>query len=152
MTSATAASGQLCPVPNTPNAASKTARLPITSFRAQIHTDRIFESPSRKRLSMSATAPLAIIARIATAPMVSGGGTVPLSACQMAFAITHKPNAPMVVPLTSAARPPFEREAGNRQADRVIRRVAEKIERVGLERNRARRQADAHLDGKHDRV
>ncbi len=47
MIAATARSGQLRPVPNTPSAAPITARLPIASFREQIHTERILASPVR---------------------------------------------------------------------------------------------------------
>ena len=44
---ATMMSGQAVPVPNTPAAAATTARLPMTSLREQIHTDRRLASPSR---------------------------------------------------------------------------------------------------------
>ena len=47
MTAATMLSGHLVPVPNTPAAASKTARLPRTSLRVQIHAERMFASPRR---------------------------------------------------------------------------------------------------------
>ena len=48
MMTATAISGHPVPVPNTPSAASSTARLPSTSLRVQIHAERIFESRRRK--------------------------------------------------------------------------------------------------------
>ena len=44
---ATAVSGQPVPVPDTPSAASSTARLPRTSLRVQIHAERMFASPAR---------------------------------------------------------------------------------------------------------
>ena len=47
MIAATARSGQLCPVPNTPSAAPITAILPIASLREQIQTERMFASPVR---------------------------------------------------------------------------------------------------------
>ena len=49
MMTATTKSGHLVPVPNTPAAASNTARLPMASFLEQIHTERMFASPVRKR-------------------------------------------------------------------------------------------------------
>jgi len=49
MIAATITSGQPVPVPNTPTAASTTARLPSASLRAQIQTERMFASPLRKR-------------------------------------------------------------------------------------------------------
>jgi hypothetical protein len=49
MIAATRRSGQAPPVPNTPSAAAPTARLPIASLRVQIHTERMFASPPRKR-------------------------------------------------------------------------------------------------------
>src|SRR5690554_4031604 len=44
---ATIRSGQALPVPNTPSAASSTARLPRASLRVQSHTLRMLLSPSR---------------------------------------------------------------------------------------------------------
>src|SRR5690554_1839081 len=44
---ATVRSGQALPVPNTPSAASSTARLPRASLRVQSHTLRMLLSPSR---------------------------------------------------------------------------------------------------------
>jgi hypothetical protein len=49
MIAATSTSGQPVPVPNTPRAASNTAKLPRTSLRVQIHADRILASPPRRR-------------------------------------------------------------------------------------------------------
>jgi hypothetical protein len=46
---ATMTSGQLVLVPKTPIAASSTAALPSASLREQIHTERMFASPKRKR-------------------------------------------------------------------------------------------------------
>src|SRR5437879_3153212 len=43
MIAATIVSGHPEPVPKTPSAASKTARLPNTSLRVQIHAERILE-------------------------------------------------------------------------------------------------------------
>ena len=51
------ASGQAVPVPKTPSAANMTARLPSASLREQIHTDRMFASPVRKRYNIDATPP-----------------------------------------------------------------------------------------------
>ena len=47
MIAATMTSGQPVPVPNTPAAASSTARLPIASLREQIQTERMLASPPR---------------------------------------------------------------------------------------------------------
>jgi hypothetical protein len=41
MVEATITSGQRLPLPNTPAAASSTARLPMAAFLEQIHTERI---------------------------------------------------------------------------------------------------------------
>ena len=49
ITPATTRSGQADPVPNTPRAASITARLPSASLREQIQTERMLASPSLKR-------------------------------------------------------------------------------------------------------
>jgi hypothetical protein len=46
----TITSGQPVPVPSTQSAASRTARLPRTSLRAQIHAERILASPQRSRV------------------------------------------------------------------------------------------------------
>src|SRR5688572_30796345 len=47
MIAATARSGQRLPVPNTPSAASITAKLPMASLREHSHTERMLASPSR---------------------------------------------------------------------------------------------------------
>jgi len=47
MIAATMMSGHPVRVPNTPAAASKTVKLPSTSFRVQIHAERMFASPPR---------------------------------------------------------------------------------------------------------
>src|SRR6185437_4746743 len=49
MIAATITSGHPVPVPNTPAAASITARFPMASLREQIQTERMFASPVRKR-------------------------------------------------------------------------------------------------------
>ena len=58
-------------------AAAITARLAMASLREQIHTDRIFASPSRKRQSMIATPTLAANAAKPTAPIIQGRGEAP---------------------------------------------------------------------------
>src|SRR5436190_737191 len=57
MTAATTISGHPAPVPNTPSAASKTARLPSTSLRVQIQAERILASPARYAQSSANDAP-----------------------------------------------------------------------------------------------
>jgi hypothetical protein len=47
MIEATITSGQPVPMPNTPNAASNTARFPSTSLRVQTQAERMFASPPR---------------------------------------------------------------------------------------------------------
>jgi hypothetical protein len=70
MMNATAISGQPVPVPNTPSAASSTARFSSTSLRVQIHAERMFESPWRKAQSSANEIALARSAAVPTAPMV----------------------------------------------------------------------------------
>ena len=106
MTVATSKSGHALPVPKTPSAASMTKRFPSASLREQIHTDRMFASPVRKRYSIHATPPLANSAITPTAPMVTGSGAMPCCKCQTAFASTKIPKPPMHAALSSAA---FER-------------------------------------------
>jgi hypothetical protein len=48
-------------------------------------------------------APFAINAVMPTAPIVTALGSVPCKACQTTVPMIHKPNAPMVRPLTIAA-------------------------------------------------
>ena len=103
MIAATIISGHLVPVPNTPTAASKTAKLPSTSLRVQIHADRMFASPPRYAQSRPNAAALAAQAATPTAPIVKALGKVPCAACQRTVAITHRPNKPIVAPLASAA-------------------------------------------------
>ena len=103
MMAATAMSGQPVPVPNTPSAASSTARLPSTSLRVQTQAERILESPSRYAHNRANDIALARSAATPTAPMVKASGTVSCQACQAVTPITHNPNRPMVEPLAKAA-------------------------------------------------
>jgi len=103
MVAATTMSGQPFPVPNTPSAASSTARLPSTSLRVQIHAERMFESPSRNAHSSANETALARSAAVPTAPMVNACGTVPCQACQAVTPMTQSPKRPMVAPFAKAA-------------------------------------------------
>src|SRR4051812_31290063 len=69
--------GHPAPVPNTPAAASSTARLPTTSFRVQIQAERILASPSRNAQSSPNDAALATSAVMPTAPIAKALGSVP---------------------------------------------------------------------------
>src|SRR5215471_1696077 len=100
---ATMTSGHPVPVPNTPAAASKTAKLPSTSLRVQIHAERMFASPPRWAQSRPNEAALAAKAAKPTAPMVKALGKVPCAACQRTVPITHRPTKPIVPPLARAA-------------------------------------------------
>ena len=113
MMAATIRSGQPVPVPNTPAAAASTARLPIASLREQIQTDRMLESPVRKRNSISATAAFASRARTPTTPMTSAWGSVPASACQTVDPMTHRPRTSRPAPL-ARQRAPASRGRGPR--------------------------------------
>jgi hypothetical protein len=47
---------------------------------------------------------------------------------------------------------PGERHAGDAQADRIIRSIAKKVERIGLQRLRSAGDTGNDLNGEHDRV
>ena len=49
-------------------------------------------------------------------------------------------------------RPPRQRSADDGEAQRIVGRVAQEVERVGLERAAVRRRARDHLDREHGRV
>jgi hypothetical protein len=72
MMAATIRSGQPVPVPNTPSAASRTARLPSTSLREQIQTDRMLLSPCRYAQRSPKQVILANSAANPTKPIVTG--------------------------------------------------------------------------------
>jgi hypothetical protein len=71
MVAATTRSGHPVPVPNTPSAASNTARFPSTSLRVQIHAERIFESPILWNHKMPNDMALAVSAAEPTAPIAT---------------------------------------------------------------------------------
>jgi hypothetical protein len=74
MVAATTRSGHPVPVPNTPSAASNTARFPSTSLRVQIHAERIFESPILWNHKMPNDMALAVSAAEPTTPIVTALG------------------------------------------------------------------------------
>src|SRR5262245_52732792 len=100
---ATIRSGHAVPVPNTPSAASITARLPSTSLRVQIHTERMLASPLRNRYNSAATAAFTASAAKPTAPIVVASGGTPACAFHSAWPSTNTPKAPMQPALNSAA-------------------------------------------------
>ena len=75
MMPATIRSGHPVAVPQTPNAASITATLPIASLREHSQTDRTLASPSLYRTSSATLARLAASAMTPTTPLICASGT-----------------------------------------------------------------------------
>ena len=150
---ATTRSGHPVPVPNTPAAASSTARLPTTSFAranpGRPHIGIAFpEGPKQcerrgvgdqRRDANRAHREGARQCPVQRVPDDRGDHPQPEGAHGRALRQRR-------------TRAITQRHADNQEADGVVRAVPEKIQRVGLQRRGARRQACRDLDQEHDGV
>src|SRR5271157_5773166 len=119
---ATNPSGQPRPVPNTPAAASKTARLPRASFRVQIHTERMLLSRCRYAVRSPRTVPLAMSAATPTTPITGASGTVPDATSRAVATTSQSPKTAIAPALASAAIARTRRVA--RSTNRLIAKFA----------------------------
>jgi hypothetical protein len=83
-----------------------------------------------------------------TVPIVMALGSVPCRACQINVPIIQKPNMPHRQTFEHGRRRTIaERHADYEKADRIVQCIAEKVERVRLERRRTGRYARSVEDG-----